>query len=92
MKNLYLLRHAKSRWDNPGLSDHLRPLNQRGKRNAPAMALRFVERGETLDLIITSPAERARTTAGAFASACGLAADQFREVSSLYFQGLSAFE
>ena len=92
MKTLYLLRHAKSSWDNPGLADHLRPLNNRGKRNAPEMAERFIGRKEILDFIITSPAERARATANAFAKACGLGKQQLNEVPALYFQGLRAFE
>ena len=69
----------------------MRPLNSRGKRNAPAMAQRFVERGESLDLIVSSPAERARSTARAFAAATGIAKSQFIELESLYFGGLSAF-
>ncbi len=92
MKTLYLLRHAKSSWDNPGLADQLRPLNNRGKRNAPEMAERFVKRGETIDFIITSPAERARATANAFVKACSLTKQQIAEVPELYFQGLQAFE
>ena len=92
MKTLYLLRHAKSSWENPGLTDQLRPLNSRGKRNAPLMAERFVKRGETIDFIITSPAERARATANAFVKACGLSGQQLAEVPGLYFRGLRAFE
>ncbi len=66
MKTLLLIRHAKSSWDDPGLSDFERPLNERGKKDAPAMAERLHERGIRVDAFITSPARRARKTAEHF--------------------------
>ena len=63
MKTLFLVRHAKSSWDNPALPDEERPLNGRGKRNAPAMGKRLAERGVKADLILSSPARRALATA-----------------------------
>ena len=63
MKNLLILRHAKSSWNNTNLSDHERPLNKRGKRDAPRMGKLLAEQNLTPDLIITSSAERALTTA-----------------------------
>jgi len=63
MKTLYLVRHAKSSWNDPDIDDFDRPLNKRGKINAPEMAQRMVERGELPNLIISSPAKRARSTA-----------------------------
>ena len=63
MKTLYLMRHAKSSWDMPGLSDNERPLNNRGKKNAPFMGKLLKERNEIPDLIISSPAKRAYSTA-----------------------------
>ncbi|RBL93406.1 SixA phosphatase family protein [Chitinophaga flava] len=63
MKTLLLIRHAKSSWNNPDMDDFDRPLNKRGKQNAPEMAQRLITRGMVPELIITSPAKRARTTA-----------------------------
>ena len=68
MKTLFLARHAKSDWGVPGLSDHDRPLNSRGRRDAPAMAQRLIDDGIRLDLIVSSSAARARSTAAAYAS------------------------
>lgn len=62
MKTLYLVRHAKSSWDDPSLDDEDRPLNKRGNRDAPKMGERLAKRRVFPDLIITSPAERARIT------------------------------
>ena len=66
MKTLILIRHAKSSWDDAGLSDFERPLNDRGKRDAPAMAERLYERGIKIDAFVTSPATRAKKTAEQF--------------------------
>lgn len=63
MKRLYILRHAKSSWDEPDLSDFERPLNDRGERTAPAMGRLISRRGLAPGIIISSPAVRARTTA-----------------------------
>ena len=62
MKTLLILRHAKSSWDNANMSDHERPLNKRGIRDAPRMAGLLDELQITPDLIICSTAERARQT------------------------------
>lgn len=70
-KTLLLVRHAKSSWDDPDLADHARPLNKRGKRDAAAMAQRVAERSERPELVVTSPALRARRTAEAVAAALG---------------------
>ena len=72
MKTLLLVRHAKSSWDEPGLEDHERPLNERGLRNAPLMGHRLGERGTIPDLIRSSTAVRARSTAQLMARAMGL--------------------
>jgi phosphohistidine phosphatase len=69
MKYLYLVRHAKSSWDFPELSDFDRPLNKRGQRDAPVMALRVASKQPDLDVIISSPANRAITTAKEMAKA-----------------------
>jgi phosphohistidine phosphatase len=65
MKTLLLLRHAKSDWRNPELADHDRPLNKRGKRDAPRMGRLLLDENLLPDLIITSTAQRARDTAAA---------------------------
>jgi phosphohistidine phosphatase len=67
MKTLTLLRHAKSSWTRPRLADHERPLNGRGKRDAPLMAKRFHEAGIRPSLILSSAAVRAWSTARIFA-------------------------
>ena len=73
MKKLYLIRHAKSSWDNPQLRDIDRPLNPRGLRDAPFMANLLKEKTNgALDAIFSSPANRARSTADYFAKTFGL--------------------
>ncbi|MDL5048828.1 histidine phosphatase family protein [Oscillatoria amoena NRMC-F 0135] len=62
MKTLYIIRHAKSSWDEPGLSDFERPLNDRGKKDAPRMGKRLNERGINPNLMLSSPAKRALST------------------------------
>lgn len=69
MKTLILNRHAKSDWGSPDLSDFDRPLNKRGKRDTPMMVERFLKKKIKPDLIISSPANRALTTAKQFADA-----------------------
>lgn len=69
---LLLLRHAKSSWDSPSLTDHERPLNARGRRDAPRMGRLLLSRGLTPDLIVSSSARRALETAQAVAMAAGL--------------------
>ncbi len=71
MKTLTLLRHAKSSWAEPALRDFDRPLNDRGKRDLPRMAARFVEEHDPPELIVSSPARRARKTARGFAKGVG---------------------
>ena len=71
MKTLTIVRHAKSSWDNPGLSDHDRPLNKRGHRDAPLMGRRIARHGIRPSLIVSSPAVRAWSTARAVARAVG---------------------
>jgi phosphohistidine phosphatase len=67
MKTLYLARHAKSSWKYPELSDIERPLNKRGKRDAPYMGKKLKEKGVKPDILISSNAVRARKTAAAVA-------------------------
>lgn len=67
MKQLILVRHAKSDWGDPSLSDFDRPLNERGKQDAPVMAHRLLDNKVKIDAFISSPAKRARKTARIFA-------------------------
>jgi phosphohistidine phosphatase len=67
IKTLILVRHAKSSWDDVALPDKDRPLNDRGKRDAPKMGKRLAKRGANVDLILSSPARRAIKTAKDFA-------------------------
>jgi len=63
MKTLFLIRHAKSSWDDTSLPDKDRPLNDRGKRDAAKMGERLARFDVKPDLIVSSPARRALTTA-----------------------------
>ena len=67
LKTLLVLRHAKSSWNNPALGDHMRPLNTRGRRDAPRIGDLLREQRLTPDLIVSSDAVRARLTAEAVA-------------------------
>src|SRR5437868_13677338 len=63
MKTLFLIRHAKSSWDDAALPDKDRPLSDRGRRDAPKIGKRLTKRDVKSDLILSSPARRALTTA-----------------------------
>lgn len=76
MKELYLVRHAKSSWDHPELSDFERPLNGRGRRDSPEMGRRLARRGIVPDLMLSSPANRAMTTCRTIAGATSY--DEYR--------------
>lgn len=67
MKSVLLIRHAKSDWADPSLKDFDRPLNDRGKRDAPIMAHRLLDKKVKIDAFISSPAKRAKKTAELFA-------------------------
>ena len=84
MKRLYLIRHAKSSWDDPKLPDFDRPLNDRGKRDAPRMGRRLAEAGHRPDVLLSSPARRAFSTAKRVARALGFRQDDILTNSRLY--------
>ncbi len=67
MRQLLLLRHAKSSWDDPRLSDHARPLNTRGRRAAAAMARAMRDLGLSPDIVMVSSARRTLQTLEALA-------------------------
>jgi phosphohistidine phosphatase len=66
LKTLILVRHAKSSWDDPTLPDFDRPLNERGKKEAPKMAKRLADKNINIEGFISSPAKRAKRTAELF--------------------------
>lgn len=72
MKTLLLLRHAKSSWKDSDLRDFDRPLNQRGLKAAPAIGRLIKKRKLQPDLVLSSPAERARQTTQLAIEAAGL--------------------
>ena len=81
MKRLLILRHAKSSWANSSISDWQRPLNDRGRRDAPRAGQWLRAHSRVPDLIITSDAVRARTTAELVGTAAGYARDIIVEPS-----------
>ncbi|KQR71119.1 histidine phosphatase family protein [Pedobacter sp. Leaf176] len=81
-KQLLLVRHGKSDWGNADLKDFDRPLNKRGKENAPEMAERLIKRGFHFDLMVSSPAKRAKSTAKFFSKA--YQADDIQYEASIY--------
>jgi len=84
MLRLTLIRHAKSAWDDPTLDDFERPLNARGRRDAPAMAQRLGELKRRPDRLVSSPALRAITTARAFAEVLGIAPQDIELQARIY--------
>jgi phosphohistidine phosphatase len=74
MKTLLIMRHAKSSWDNPAQEDHERPLNKRGRHDAPRMGSWLRQQSLAPDLIVASSARRAQETAELVSPECGNAA------------------
>jgi len=72
MKTLILLRHAKSSWKDTSVRDFDRPLNQRGLKSAPAVGKLMKKRKLQPDLVLSSPAERARQTTELVLAEAGL--------------------
>jgi len=84
MRTLYLIRHAKSSWAEAGLKDFDRPLNARGLRDAPFMATLLKGKGVALDRIVSSPANRAFTTATFFAEAFDINIESIQKKQEIY--------
>ena len=74
-RELLILRHAKSAWDTPAASDFDRPLNGRGKRDAPRIGHWMADQGLVPDHVVASPARRARATARRVCRELGLDPD-----------------
>jgi phosphohistidine phosphatase len=83
-KELLLVRHAKSSWDDPYLDDHDRPLNERGLQNAPEMGKRLQGLSIRPEVWKSSTALRAITTAEVMAEQVGFPQDQIQRSKDLY--------
>ncbi len=86
---LVLIRHAKSSWDEVGLQDFDRPLNKRGQKNAPEMGQRLAAKNFTTDIIISSPAKRAITTAKLIATEIDFDRKKIIQQAEIYEAGLN---
>ena len=84
MKTLFIIRHAKSSWDASNVDDFDRPLNERGKRDAPRMGKRFKEKDIHPDLMVSSPAKRALSTAKRIAEVLKYKKDDIKSDRRLY--------
>ena len=87
MRKIYLVRHAKSSWDDNKLKDIERPLNKRGEKDAPFMGKLMKEKEIKPDLIISSPAERALETAKIFCNEMKVDENQISVEQGLYNAG-----
>ena len=83
-RNLIIIRHAKSSWNDQSLDDHDRPLNERGIANAPDMSSRLKNLNVKPDALYSSTALRAATTAQIFAEALQFPASKIKHDSDLY--------
>jgi len=88
MKILSIVRHAKSSWKDTSLADRKRPLNKRGKHDAPIMGKRILDHGIRPSLIVTSPATRARTTAKIIAGELNYPKEFLQREDHLYHASL----
>ena len=91
MKQLLLIRHAKSSWGDFTIKDFDRPLNDRGKHDAPMMAKRLLKKEIDIDAFISSPAKRARKTAEYFAKEYKTDKEQILFIDELYLAGPAVF-
>lgn len=88
MKILYIVRHAKSSWKEAGRTDFERSLNRRGMHNAPFMGNLLAEQNVKPDIILSSPAKRAITTARLISDSLGYSTDNIQEEESIYEAGI----
>lgn len=91
MKFLLIIRHAKSSWDIGTLSDFERPLNDRGKKDAPEMAQRILDKKISIDAFISSPAKRAKKTAELFCQTYKRKEEEIIFISALYHADVPTF-
>jgi phosphohistidine phosphatase len=83
-KTLLIIRHAKSSWDIGTLNDFERPLNERGKKDAPAMSQKLIAKNIFIDAFVASPAKRAKKTAELFIEAYKHDKEEIIFISKLY--------
>lgn len=92
LKQLLIMRHAKSSWGNAQLTDFQRPLNPRGLRTTPRMAEFIQTKGLTPDRIVSSTANRARMTAELFLKNCvGMDSSQLSLTDDFYHAPASVY-
>jgi len=91
MKSLLLIRHAKSSWGSDVLNDFDRPLNERGKKEAPEMANRLIKDKVLIDHFVSSPARRAKKTAKLFIKEYGKHESEIRFIPELYHAAPGTF-
>ena len=91
MKQLVIVRHAKSSWDFINMDDKDRPLNDRGNKDAPMMAKRLLKKKVDIDLFVSSTATRAYTTASYFADVYDVKAKHIIQEDNLYEAPAGAF-
>lgn len=84
MKTLYIVRHAKSSWDNPGLADYERPVLEKGKKRTKYVIDYLIDHHITIDLIISSHATRARQTASVIGNALNYPDDEIQISKAIY--------
>lgn len=91
MRRLIVMRHAKSSWKSPAPTDHARPLNSRGRGDAPRVGTALAERGWVPDLVLSSDAQRTRET---FAGMCEAFPSEVeaRFLPAFYHAGLGAVQ
>ncbi len=87
-RELLILRHAKSAWDTPAATDFDRPLNRRGKRDAPRIGAWLYEQGYLPDHVVASPARRARQTVRRVCKALGIDPGGIDWQERVYLAGL----
>jgi phosphohistidine phosphatase len=92
MKTLLIIRHAKSNWDNVLVADIDRSLNERGRKDAPSMAQRLLRSGIQIDLFVSSPAKRARSTAELFVREFGRQEKDILFIPELYHAAVQTFK
>lgn len=84
MKTLYVIRHAKSSWEDISLADINRPLNERGEHDAPYMGKRLKERRVVPDLLISSSAKRALATGEKIGAILNYSKEKIKTYRDLY--------
>ncbi|MDR9419845.1 SixA phosphatase family protein [Gracilimonas sp.] len=91
MKQILLMRHAKSSWENPALKDYDRPLNDRGNKDAPMMGTFIREIGYKPGAVISSPAQRAKETTNLSMEAASVNSEHIQWSEDLYYGSMREY-